>query len=62
MTMVPQSLPLTAQVDRSPVNTNTASVFLNGLEANVAAEPCYSLAMLVCRNSKEFGDADATVT
>src|SRR4051812_15757056 len=28
----------------------------------LAAEPCYSSAMLVCRNSKEFGDADAAIT
>jgi hypothetical protein len=28
----------------------------------VAAEPCYSSAMLVCRNSSEFRDADAAVT
>jgi hypothetical protein len=62
MTMAPRSLPLTAKVNRSPANTNTASVLLDGLEVNVAAEPCYSPAMLVCRNSKEFGDADAAVT
>ena len=62
MTMAPRSLPLTAKVNRSPANTNTASVLLDGLEVNVAAEPCYSPAMLVCRSSKEFGDADAAVT
>jgi hypothetical protein len=60
--MVPRSLPLAAKFNRSPANTNTALVLLNGLELNVADEPCYSSAMLVCRNSKEFGDADAAVT
>jgi hypothetical protein len=40
--MVPRSLPLTAKVNRSPVNTNTALVLLDGLEANVAAEPLFT--------------------
>jgi len=39
MTMVPQSLPLTAKFNRSLANTNTALVLLNGFETSGVIHP-----------------------